>query len=202
MPIIIKDVIQGTTQWKELRLAVATASNFGKIITTKRVRSTTYGKYLDRLFDEAISGEYTEGYKSKDMIRGNLLEPEACKDYQFITGFEVEHVGFIFLNEDRDIGYSPDGLVGCNGLIEIKTALPHIQKDRLDNGWSEAEHKQQIQGGLYVSGRAWCDRISYCSNMKPLIERFYRDEPFIKDLAIELKLFVNELKTIVERYKI
>ena len=203
MLITIRDIEQGTDEWKELRRGVVTASNFKYIVTSTGdpVSPSPRKKYMDKLFDEIISGKVIDGFKSDHMKRGNEQEPQACRDYEFIQGVDVEHVT-IFLDENKKIGYSPDGLIGENGLVEIKTALPHIQRDRLLNGWSPAEHKQQTQGGLYVSERSWIDRVSYCPNMDPVIERFYRDEKFIKKLAIESKVFTDELEELVSEFKI
>lgn len=202
MPIIIKDIEQGTQAWLDLKCGVASTSNFSDILTTKGVRSVTYSKYLDRLFDERITGEPTKTYKSKHMDRGNKQEPEACKTYEFIYETDVEHVAFVFLDESRKIGYSPDGLIGSDGIVEIKTALPHIQRDRIENGWSLANHKQQIQGGLWISERAWCDRISYCRNMDLVVDRIYRDEDYIKKIKIETAMLINDLNKMVSKYKI
>lgn len=200
--IILKDIIQGTDAWKALRLGIPSSSNFSKIITPSGDPSKTRDKYLDELFDEIITGERKETYKNKDMQRGNDQEPEERSAYEFIKGVKVEVVGFIFFDENREFGCSPDGLVGADRGFETKNALPHIQRVRLEDGWSELEHKPQIQGCLYVSNRKYWDRMSYCRGMTPIIETFERDEVFIRKLAVELRLFVNDLKDIVKKYSI
>ncbi len=202
MPVIISDIIQGTPEWLELRLGTPSASNFSKIITPSGDPSKTRKKYLDELFDELITGERVESYKNKNMALGNEREEEARSAYEFIKDAKVEQVGFIFFDENRSFGCSPDGLIGDDGAIEIKNAAPHIQRVRLEEGWSELEHKPQTQGGLYVSERKYLDRMSYCRGMEPIIETFERDEVFIRKLARELRLFVDELKSLVEKYSI
>jgi len=200
--IIVKDVIQGTDSWQALRLGRPSASNFGKIITPTGNPSSQRKKYLDELFDEKITGTRVENYKNKHMERGNEREQEAREAYEFIKGVSVEQVGFIFFDEKKEFGCSPDGLVGKDRGFETKDTLPHIQRVRLEEGWSALEHKPQIQGSLYVSDRKFWDRMSFCRGMKPIIETFERDEVFIRKLAVELRMFVDELNELIEKYSI
>ncbi len=185
---IIKDIEQGSEEWLKLRLGIATASNFSSIVTSKGEPSATLSKYALELASELLIIEQEETYKSFDMMRGNEIEPEAREAYQEYTFNCIEQVAFI---KGEDYGYSPDGLVGEDGLIEIKcpnqvTHTKYLFEDRLP-----VEYVQQVQGGLFVSGRKWCDFISYHPNFKEdkklFIKRVFRDEDFIKKLEAGIK---------------
>jgi hypothetical protein len=198
--VIIVDCQQNTPQWDKVRLGIPTASEFDRIITTTRTRSKEREKYLYELAGEKITGKRKKKYKNDAMDRGHEREDESRKTYEFITGNEVNLVGFCFFDEKKDFGCSPDGLIGEDGGFETKDTEPHIQLKRLDIGWSGMEHFQQVQGGLLVTGRKWWDLVSYSRGIQPIIVRFERDEDFIKKLQIELILFSNDLNTIVKKY--
>jgi len=200
--IIVEGIKQNSLEWYALKLGIPSASSFDKIITTKGVVSKTRAKYLYKLAGEVVTGEREEGYNNSNMDRGHEREEESRNAYELIKDVEVEQVGFVYFDEKKDIGCSPDGLVGEDGGFETKDALPHVHLDRLENGWSESQHFQQVQGSLYVTGRKWWDLVSYSRGFKPLIIRFERDEEFIKKLAVELRLFNNNLKDVVKKYSV
>jgi hypothetical protein len=199
--IIIRDIEQGTPEWHDLRLGVLSSSRFKDLITTKGAPSTSRKKYKNDLINEILTGERVESYKSKDMIRGNEREPESRAAYEFAHSVEVELVAFCFYDETKTFGCSPDGLIGEDGGFETKDALPHIQIERIENDWKGTEHFQQVQGSLYVTGRKWWDLQSYCRGLPIVTVRIYPDEKFIKALSIEIRMLINELKQIKERYK-
>lgn len=198
--MIIVDCVQNTPEWEKIRLGIPTASNFDRIITTTGTRSKQREKYLYELAGERITGERKEGYKNSAMDRGHEREDESRKTYEFITGTTVNIVGFCFFDEKKEFGCSPDGLIGEDGGFETKDTSSHIQIERLECGWSQSEHFQQVQGGLYVTGRKWWDLVSYSRGIQPIIIRFCRDEKFINKLSVELLLFVNDLNSIVKKY--
>lgn len=198
--MIVVDCQQNTPDWDKIRCGVPSASQFDRIVTTTGARSKQREKYLYELAGERITGERKEGYKNAAMERGHEREAESRATYEFITGNKVNTVGFCFFDENKLFGCSPDGLIGEPGGFETKDTLPHIQIERLENGWSGMEHFQQVQGGLLVTGRQWWDLVSYSRGIQPIIVRFERDEDFIKKLQIELILFSNDLNTIVKKY--
>lgn len=197
--MIIADVVQGTPEWEQLRIGIPTASRFHELVTSKGVQSATRKKLLYTLAGERKAVRKEESFKSNEMARGNLLEDEARTLYELIKGVSVEQVGFCFLNERRMVGASPDGLVGADGGVEIKTAKLSIQVERLLAGTLPAGKMQQVQGCMYVTGRKWWDFVSYCAGLPPLIIRVARDEVFIAALDREIKLFCSELARIVEK---
>ena len=198
----VKDIEQGSDEWLALRVGIPTASNFDKIVTTKGERSKQRNKYLYQLAGEVVTGEPKDGYKNANMERGNEREDESRKLYEFTLDLKVEQVGFIYFNDKKLFGCSPDGLVGEDGGFETKDALPHIHLDRLENGWSKAQYFQQVQGSLYVTGRKWWDLVSYSRGFKPVVIRYEPDSVFINSLKIELFSFVMDLKSVVKKYGI
>lgn len=189
------DCIQGSDQWLNVRRGVATASNFSKIVTSKGDASTQRNGYTLQLASELITDIQDESYKSSDMQRGNDLEAEARQAYMEATLSNVEQVGFILCDH---YGYSPDGLVGNDGIIEIKCPKQNTHTKYLFDKKLPTEYKAQVQGGLLATGRKWCDFISYHPSFdvdkRLLIIRAERDEDFISSLKAALDK-VNDKKT-------
>lgn len=200
--MIILDCEQGTPEWDNARLSIPTSSKFKDIITTKGTISKTRKKYLYIKAGERISGEKRETYKNGFMDKGHERENESRELYEFVNDVKVKQVGFCFFDEKKEFGCSPDGLVGEDGGFENKNAEADIQLERLEEGWTGMEHYQQVQGNLYVTGRKWWDLVSYSRGLQPLTIRFERDEEFIKKLAIEIKIFNNDIEKLVKKWKV
>jgi hypothetical protein len=186
----ILELIQGSDEWLEARKGVATASNFSQIITPSSGKeSASIGKFAKKLALEICYEKLTENnFKSAAMQAGNELEPIARSLYQKKTLELVEEAGFM-ISDCGCFGYSPDGLVGDDGLIEIKSVEAEKHSEIILDGKAPLDYKCQIQGGLWISERKWCDLVvynHYCKNedKKLLIFRVDRDEEFIKNLEI------------------
>lgn len=162
------DLIQGTDQWHEVRRGIVTASTVGKLLTpTRKVAANDTARSLTRLLvAERITGRTVLTYRSDAMMRGVMDEPLA-RDLYARTYQGVREVGFMTreLGAGAVLGYSPDGLVADDGLIEVKSAEPKIHLARILADEVPAEHIAQCQAGLLVSGRHWCDYLSYCGGM-------------------------------------
>ena len=161
------DVIQGTDEWLDLRRGILTASEMKKIITPKKlVLSSGAISHIHELSAQRISGYTEPAYISDDMMRGSIDEEYARKAYEEHKGVSVGTCGFI-TNDDFGftIGYSPDGLVGDHGLIEIKSRRQKYQIETVLSGGVPEEYMLQIQTGLIVSGRAWCDFVSFSGGL-------------------------------------
>ena len=197
--MIISPHPQRSPEWHQERLGLPTASCFEKIVTVKGEPSKQREKYLYELAGEILSGRPTDRYVTHKMQMAVEREPDARTLYELVHDVEVQEVGLCYRDRYKKYGCSPDGLIDEDGLLEIKDAEPHIQVMRLDKGWSKADHWQQIQGGLFVSKRKWCDLMSYCPEIEPLIIRFKTNKPFIEKLAYELGRFCKELSLIVEK---
>ena len=191
---------QGTEEWMMERCGKATASEFSSILAKgeKKVRTG----YLRRIVAERLTGKPSETYSNFHMQRGQEQEPYARMAYEATTGNDVEEVGFI-KHSMFMAGCSPDGLVGEDGGCEIKSVIPTVQLTTILNEGYPPEHKAQIQGSLWVTGRLWWDFCSYSHDMPPHLQtyvfRVERDEEYIKMLNTEIILFLVEVDTLVAK---
>jgi len=200
--MIILDMEQGSDEWLAARLGKPSASNFSKLITTKGDPSKSAGKYITDLVAERLSGEVTSFYTNDHMARGTLLEPEARSAYEFITDSEVLEVGFI-VHKSFEYGCSPDGLIGTDGGVEIKCPAAATMVGYYEKPASlVTAYYQQIQGCIWLTGRAWWDAFAYHPTMaKHVLVRVERNDEFIDKLAAEVKAAVTEIKNQVEKYQ-
>lgn len=179
---------QGTPEWHECRRGIPTASEFKSVLA--KGEGKTRRAYMMRLIGERMTGECAESYTNAHMERGKEMEAEARNAYSFMKDAEPELVGFL---RDGDKGASPDSLVDTNGLLEVKTKLPHLQVEVLLGDRLPPEHVAQVQGALWVSGREWLDFVSYWPKMPLFIKRVHRDEAYIAKLATEVAAFNEEM---------
>ena len=203
MPIIV-DCKQHSEQWHKARLGIPTASKFNQIVTPtgKLVQPQVRQKYLYKLAAESISGIPTEDYVSWGMEKAAKTEEESRMVYAMNhEDLDVYQVGFVYHDEKRMFGSSPDALVDTNGGFETKGAQGDIQVDRLLKGVMINEHIPQVQGNLYVCEREWWDFQSYSPGLKQLCIRNYRDEKYIKLLADELERFCYELAALTAKLR-
>lgn len=184
---------QNSPEWDKARCGVITASAFKDVLA--KGQGKTRRTYMLKLAGERITGESADSFSNVHTERGHELEGEILNLYQEHTGNTVEKCGFM-----QDVfGYSPDGLVGDDGLFEAKLKLAHIQAEILLKDEVPSEHKAQLQGGLMVSARKWIDFTSYCPGMPIFIKRVFRDEQYIAGLRIELQQFEEELQDVVNQ---
>lgn len=187
------DCEQGSAAWFQARAGIITASCMKEVLA--KGQGKTRAAYMHKLIGEIMTGEPSESFCNQYTDRGHEQEPLARAAYTDTTGREVLEVGFIRNHEDiGGVGYSPDGLVGDDGSIEAKTRLPHLQVALLLSDKVPTEHVAQIQTGLWVSERKWCDFVSYCPSMPLFIRRVQRDEPYIETLKTEVTAFYKELR--------
>ncbi|MBD9372806.1 YqaJ viral recombinase family protein [Rhizobium sp. ARZ01] len=190
------DIEQGEAEWFEARLGIPTASKFATVMA--KGEGKTRSEYMRRLAGEILTGEPSETFANAHMERGKVMEDDARETYAFVEMAEIKRVGFI---RNGNKGASPDSLVGTNGGLEIKTAMPHIQIDRLERDRLPPEHKAQVQGNLWLSEREWWDFVSYWPRLPMLTVRVYRDEDYIREMAGEIDRFNAELADLVERIR-
>ena len=167
------DIEQGSDEWHALRRGVITASAISKLLTAtyKPAANDTSRALLYQLLAERITGESDQSFYNDDMARGHLLEPYA-RDLYAESFDPVTECGFVTLTTSRGIlGYSPDGLVGDDGLIEIKCPRPKAHLKSLLTGEVPAEYYPQVQTGLAVTGRRYCDYISYAPGLPLFVQR-------------------------------
>lgn len=184
---VYPDMDQRSEEWYEARRGIVTASAVGALLTpTLKVASTETSRALTRvLVAERITGRVVPTFTTNAMLRGILDEPLA-RDLYAETWAPVRESGFMVreLSPGVRLGYSPDGLVRDDGLIEIKSAEPKIHLDRLLGAPIDHAHMAQMQAGMLVSGRAWCDYISYCGGM-PMHRRCVPADPAWADAITE-----------------
>lgn len=196
----IIDCEQGSAQWFEARLGIPTASEFKTILSVKKEAKDkiTRQNYMRKLAGEILTGLPMESYTNVHIERGKEQEDEARDLYCFMMDVEAQRVGFI---RDHGAGCSPDSLVGENGGLEIKTALPHIQIERLEASELPSEHRAQVQGNIWIAGREYWDFACYCPRLPLFVKRVYRDDGYIATLAGAVNQFNEELAALVERIR-
>jgi hypothetical protein len=190
---IVTDIVQGTPEWLLMRLGIATCSELDCLLVSGKGEAgfgVAAFTYMDQIIGERITGEAAElPFQTRATTRGHELEGVARGLYEAREEVTTQAVGIIL---NHGIGYSPDALVGVNGLTEIKTKLPKFQVGVILADEIPKDHVAQCQGGLWVSEREWIDFISYWPGMPLFVKRAYRDEAMIRKLAERVKTF-NEL---------
>lgn len=176
---IYEELEQGTHEWLQARCGILTASVIGQLITPKTVKvadNDTSRGLVATLAAERITRHVEEAHQSWAMLRGTMDEPFARDAYAKQQGVQVDEVGFMVRDYgDYSIGYSPDGLVGDDGLIEIKSRDQKIQLQTIIRDEVPASNMAQLQTGLLVKDAAWIDYVSYCGGMPLYIKRVYPD---------------------------
>lgn len=177
--MIYHDVEQNTDEWQALRCGKATASNFALFMANYgKAFGEPAKKYALRIALERINGFKSEnGYTNEHMERGHEQEPIARMMYEDEHFAEVLNGGFF---DCGLYGDSPDGLVGDNGLIEIKSVIYSTHYATLERKTFDPDYKWQLVGHLDCTGREWVDFVSYCAEFPPyrqlLVYRLHRDE--------------------------
>jgi len=197
----IIDCEQGSETWFIARAGIPTASEFATVMAKGKDggASITRAKYMRRLAYELYSGEPAPaGYSNAHMERGHDMEDEARRLYAFMEDATPERVGFVRTGR---AGCSPDSLIGADGGLEIKTAIPEVQIERLQRGTLPPEYRAQVQGSLWLTGRDYWDFCSYWPKLPPLIIRVQPDRAYIADLAAAVDAFNAELDAMVGMLK-
>lgn len=196
-------VEQGSEEWLSLRCGILTASEMKHIITPAKLQYSSNDKEKSHLFEIAAQRitKYVEPhYVSDDMLRGMTDEVEARilydKNYAAVT-----ECGFI--TNDRygyEVGYSPDGLVGDDGLIECKSRRQKFQIESICSNKMPSDYIIQVQTGLLVSERKWCDFISYSAGLPMFTFRVYPDEKVQAAISSAIIEFNDRVDKVMEMY--
>jgi len=200
---IHRDLIQGSEAWLAARCGILTASEMSRIITPtlKVARNEKASAHLYELLAQRITGYVEPHYISDDMLRGQVDEIEARALYAKHYA-PVEEVGFITNDEwGFTIGYSPDGLVGDDGLIECKSRRQKFQAETIITGEMPGDYWIQVQTGLLVSGRKWCDFVSYCGGMPMVTVRVEADEEHQEAILAAAMDFERRLTEVLGEYR-
>lgn len=195
---------QGGEAWFRIRLGLPSGSIFQTIMRADDAKTRT--TLLYRLAGEILSGEPAESYQSASMARGNQMEAKLIQRYAFLNAVDVDRVGFVrrtvrsSIGADFAAGCSPDGLVGDDGAVEIKSQKPELLIPLIESGRFPSEHRAQTQGTLWITGRQWCDLVVGYGDF-PVTPTFHvtRDEPYIKQLSDAVERFSWEVAELVKR---
>jgi hypothetical protein len=203
--VIRHDFAQYSPEWWSIRRGVPTCSEFGRIITpaTGKLSGQATG-YAAELLGQMVDPYYgaADDYVSAAMKNGTIMEPEARAWYEFDAGAPVQQVGFC-LTDDGRFGGSPDAMVGDDGCLELKSPTAKTQVLYLYAGKLPDEYKPQVHGHLVVTGRKWCDFVSYDSRMpdyaRLFIKRLPRDDALIAEIEAEVSAFLDEVDAMVKK---
>ena len=201
---IIETCEQGSEEWLSLRLGKITASRVKDVLTKGRGTSPskTSESYMMELIAEILTGNSKPFFENDAMRWGTETEPQARAMYAVNNDFvDVKEVAFVEHNEQ--VGISPDGLVGDDGLLEIKCPNTTTQLKRALSDDYSADYKAQIQMQLWFTEREWCDFLSFDPRLECaagyLQQRVYRDEEYIEEMKIKVYAFVEKMNELIEQ---
>lgn len=197
-------MIQQTPEWYQAKLGKVSASRCADLMAkTKSGYSKSRKNYMMELIIARLTGTYPESFTSPAMQWGIETEAEARKQYEAETLNIVEECGFISLTDD--VGCSPDGLIGEDGLLEIKCPNSATHIETLISGKVDRKYILQIQFQLMVTDRKWCDFVSYDPRwpveLRLYIQRVGRDEEMIEEIEKEVGLFLEEMYDMLIKIK-
>lgn len=194
----MSEILQRTPEWFELRLGKVTASRIGDLMAkTRSGYSASRANYMTELAIQRLTGTVEQGFTSPAMLWGTEQESNARNAYSFFTDNEVNEIAFINHPTIEQAGASPDGLVGDDGLVEIKCPNSATHLDTLLTGKINNKYILQMQWQMACSGRKWCDFVSFDprfpEDLKIFIKRVERDDKLIAEITAEVKKFLAEL---------
>ena len=194
----MSEIIQGSDEWKQLRLGKVTASRVADMVArTKSGYGASRANYAAQLIAERLTGVAAESYTNAAMQHGTDTEPEARNAYEFYQGVTVEQVAFVPHPTIADAGCSPDGLVGDDGMVEIKCPNTATHLDTLLGQSTPSKYIDQMQFQMSCCGRQWCDFVSYDprlpERMRLFVRRVSRDDNRIAELESEAVAFLQEI---------
>lgn len=193
---------QRSPEWYAARLGKVTGSAISNVLMESN--KAGYRNYMAQLVCERLTGEATETYVSPAMQHGIDTEDEARAAYMARNAVIVEEVGFV-LHQKLEAGCSPDGLVGDDGLIEIKSVQPATALDLLESRKVPTDHYNQIQWQLAVTGRDWCDYVVYQPKLPERLRlnviRVVRNQADILNMTVKVEQFLEEVRRKVNKLK-
>jgi len=206
-----KDIEQGSPEWFSVRCGLISASEASLILSKKtdkktgavtyetpdnsKVKAHTYELLAQRIFN------YVEpSYIGENMIRGTMDEIDARNLYSQVYA-PVEEVGFVTNNKwGFALGCSPDGLVGRDGMIEVKSRLQKFQVETIIDDEMPDDYTIQVQTALLVTERKWCDFISFCSGAPMMVKRIKPDPMIQAAIVVAAKKFEDDLAVLLDKY--
>ena len=192
------DTPQRSEAWINARLGKVTASRVADLMAkTKTGYSASRANYMAQLVCERLTGQQQESYSNAAMQWGTDTEPQARAAYEFLTDAVVEETGFVMHPTIPDFGASPDGLIGAEGMLEIKCPNTATHLDTLLSETVPGKYVTQMQVQMACSGRAWCDFVSFDprlpAELQMWVRRVPRDDEAIAEIEAETVKFLGEL---------
>jgi putative phage-type endonuclease len=191
-------IVQGTDEWFEARIGKVTASRVADVLAkTKTGYSTTRDNYMAQLVCERLTGQKGESFTNAAMQHGTETEPLARISYEVAQNVLVDEVGFVPHPTIEMAGASPDGLVGDDGLLEIKCPNTATHIETLLSETVPTKYFTQMQFQMASTGRKWTDFVSFDNRLPTelqlFVKRVPRDEMYIKLIEGEIVQFLAEL---------
>ena len=201
------EIEQRTDDWYAARLGKVTASSLHKVLAkTKTGYGADRGNYMTQLVLERVTNSKADGYSSAAMQWGIDQEPFARAAYEATRGVMVDEVGFIPHPTIKDAGASPDGLVGDDGMVEIKCPESKTALECwLSENPVEAKYFAQMQWQMRCADRSWCDYVVFDPRMPAkaqlFIKRVERDDAWLEKAEAEVIKFLAEVDAKVAALK-
>lgn len=195
---------QQTEAWFSARLGKVTASRVADVVAkTKSGYAASRANYMAQLICERMTGVREEGFTNAAMQWGVAHEDDARRAYEFEQGVTVEQVGLVDHPALPSTAASPDGLIGDDGMLEIKCPNTATHIDTLLNDAVADRYVVQMQWQMACAGRQWCDFVSYDPRMRDglqlYVRRFPRNDERIAELEAEVRKFVTEVDEKIDR---
>ncbi|WP_283148983.1 lambda exonuclease family protein [Silvimonas soli] len=196
---------QRSPEWFAARLGKVTASRVADIMArTAKGYAASRQNYMAELLCERLTGCREDKFVNAAMARGTEKEPEARAIYMLRSGELVLEEGFVVHPElPEDFGISPDGLIGSDGLLEIKCPQTWTHIETIRTGEIKKEYVIQMQAQMACTGRQWCDFVSFDDRLPEELAYFQtrveRDDAFIAEMMGEIRLFLSDLNATVHQ---
>lgn len=192
------DIEQGSEEWKRLRLGRVTASRIADLMAkTKTGPSASRANYMAQLIAERLTDTVAESFTNAAMQHGTETEPEARAAYEYYQAALVDQIAFVEHPKIEQAGCSPDGLVGADGLVEIKCPNTATHLETLLGQAVPSKYVLQMQFQMACTGRKWCDFVSYDprmpENMRLFVKRLDRDDAAVKEIEDAIAVFLLEM---------
>lgn len=199
------DLLQGSDEWLAARCGLLTSSEMKLILSAKTLKpaaNETAASHLYELAGQRITGHVEPHYISDDMLRGQQDEIEARALYARHYA-PVQEMGFVTRDDwGFALGASPDGLVGDDGMIEIKSRRAKFQVETIVSQAMPDDYLLQVQTALLVTDRKWCDFISYCGGLPMVTIRVYPDTAVQHAILHAATVFEARMAKVLARFRL
>jgi putative phage-type endonuclease len=195
---------QGSEAWLAARAGKVTASMISNVLA--KPETATFRDYQAQIVAELLTGKpQGSDFTNEAMQFGTENEPFARSAYEASRGIMVDEVGLVLHPTIDRAGASPDGLVGSDGLVEIKCPKVATHLSYICAGVVPTKYKNQMLFQMICAERAWCDFVSFRPDLPEHLQlfviRFQRDEAKIKELTIAVNAFLAQVDEMLKKLK-